>query len=109
MLDLALRSTPQPETAALLDAVDALVRGPRFHSCALDQDLLEGAVRVARVARVRAYDAVYIAHALARAQPLFTLDAEVLARCQTSFPDLAVVRSGHRRGRRPHRRWPAPG
>ena len=79
------------EPAELLDAVDALVRGPRFYACRLDDDLLGEAVRVARLARLRAYDAVYVALALARLEPLFTLDGEVVARCLDVFPDLRVV------------------
>ena len=74
--------------------VDALVRGPRFYACRLDEDLLEEAVRVARLARLRAHDAVYVALALARQEPLYTLDADVLSRCLVNFPDLRVVGVG---------------
>ena len=84
---LARRGEP-PE---LLDAVDAIVRGPRFYVCPLDEDLLAESVRVVRLARLRAYDAVYVALALAHRQPLFTLDAEVVARCARSLPELRVV------------------
>jgi len=83
---LARRGEP-PE---LMDAVDALVRGPRFCTWPLDQELLGEAVRVARIARLRAYDAVYVALALARGEPILTLDAEVVSRSHTSFPDLRV-------------------
>ena len=79
------------EPIELLDAVDALVRGPRFYACRLDEDLHEEAVRVARLARLRAYDAMYVALALRRREPLFTLDGEVVSRCLVSFPDLRVV------------------
>ena len=79
------------EHAELLDAVDALVRGPRFYSCRLDEYLLGESVRVARLARLRAYDAVYVALALGRGEPLFTLDGEVVSRCSVSFPELRVV------------------
>ncbi len=79
------------EPTELLDAVDALVRGPRFYAFRLDEDLLGEAVRVARLARLRAYDAVYVALALGRGEPLFTLDGEVASRCLVSFPDLRVV------------------
>lgn len=64
------------------------MRGPRFYACALDEALLEEAVRVARIARLRAYDAVYVALALARAQPLLTLDGEVVSRSTACFPEL---------------------
>ena len=79
------------EPTELLDAVDALVRGPRFYACALDEDLIGEAVRVARLARLRAYDAVYVALALAHGEPLFTLDGDVVSRCQVSLPELRVV------------------
>lgn len=82
------------EPTELLDTVDALVRGPRFYACPLDERLLDDAVRVARVARLRAFDAVYVALALARGEPLFTLDAEVGARSEAAFPDLRIVGVG---------------
>jgi len=84
---LARRGEP-PE---LLDTVDAIVRSPRFYSCPLDEILIEEAVHVARVARIRAYDAVYVALALNRGEPLFTLDGDVGSRSQSAFPDLAVI------------------
>ena len=84
---LARRAEP-PE---LLDAVDALVRSPRFHSCSLDEELLERSVHVARIARLRAYDALYVALALTRVQPLCTLDAELAARSRAAFADLEVI------------------
>ena len=84
---LARRGEP-PE---LLDTVDAIVRSPRFYGCPLDESLLEEAVHIARAARIRAYDAVYVALALNRGEPLFTLDGEVGSRSQLAFPDLAVV------------------
>lgn len=79
------------EPVDLLEAVDALVRGPRFYACRLDEDLLAEAVRIARLARLRAYDAVYVALALRRREPLFTLDGDVASRCLVCFPDLRVV------------------
>lgn len=84
---LARRGEP-PE---LLDTADAIVRSPRFHSCPLDERLIEEAVHVARVARIRAYDAVYVALALNRGEPLLTLDGEVGSRSLSAFPDLAVI------------------
>ncbi len=72
------------ESSDLLDLVDALVRGPRFCACPLDAALLERSVEVARVARLRAYDAVYVALALLRDAPLLTLDGEVLERSESS-------------------------
>lgn len=83
------------EPAVLVDAVDALVRGPRFHARPLDQALLERSVDVARTARLRAYDAVYVALALLADAPLLTLDAEVVQRCRASFAELRVFDSRH--------------
>ncbi len=79
------------EPIELLDTVDAIVRSPRFHSCPLDEQLLEEAVHVARVARLRAYDAVYVALALTRGEPLVTLDAELVSRSRAAFSNLGVV------------------
>jgi predicted nucleic acid-binding protein len=78
------------EPVELIDVIDAVVRSPRFHPCKLDAVLLEEATRVAREARLRAYDAVYVALALLREQPLFTLDGEVRQRCGAAFPGLRV-------------------
>jgi len=78
------------EPVELLDVVDALVRGPRFHGCPVDGGLIGDATRVAREAGLRAYDAVYVALALARAQPLYTLDREVRERSVAAFPSLRV-------------------
>jgi predicted nucleic acid-binding protein len=79
------------ESAELLDTVDALVLGPRFYVCSLDEALLVRAGQVARAARLRAYDAVYVALALERGVPLFTLDREVVLRCREVFPEFGVV------------------
>jgi predicted nucleic acid-binding protein len=79
------------ESDALLDAVDALVRGPRFHTVALEADLLDLALRVGRRARLRAYDAVYGALALSRGESLYTLDREVERRLADAFPEITVV------------------
>lgn len=78
------------ESAELLDIVDALVRGPRFHACPLDADLLAGAVAVARRAHLRAYDAVYLALAMIAGSPLYTLDAELSERAEAAFPEVEV-------------------
>lgn len=82
------------EPAAFLDTVDAVIRGPRFHALPLDGDLLERTVHVARSARLRAYDAVYVALALARHQPILTLDDEVVERAVAHFGDLRVFGAG---------------
>jgi len=86
----ALSRRGEPEE--LLDLVDALVRGPRFHARALDAELLARATAVARQARLRAYDAVYLALALDCGSPLYTLDLELRRRITAVFPEV-VVRS----------------
>jgi predicted nucleic acid-binding protein len=78
------------ESADLLDTLDALLQGPRFCACALDEALLERAAAVARAARLRAYDAVYVALALQREAALLTLDAELGARATAAFPALIL-------------------
>ena len=81
------------EPADLLDAVDAVIRGPRFHARPLDGELLERAVQVARIARLRAYDAVYVALALISDEPILTLDGEVVERSGANFAELRVFGS----------------
>lgn len=88
----ALARRREPEE--LLDAVDALVRGPRFHPCALDDALLSESLRVARTARLRAYDAAYVALALLRDEPLWTLVEELATRGLACFPALRVHAGG---------------
>jgi len=84
---LARRGDP----VALLDTVDAIVRGPRFFAVPLDVALLDEAASIARMARIRAYDAVYAAVARTRGAPLFTLDAELSTRVTAAFPEVRVV------------------
>jgi predicted nucleic acid-binding protein len=84
---LARRGEPNE----LLDTVDVLVSGPRFHSIAIDPSLIERATQVARTARLRAYDAVYAALALNREAALFTMDDEVRSKTTEAFPDLRLV------------------
>jgi predicted nucleic acid-binding protein len=79
------------EPDELLDAVDALTSGPRFHVAALDRPLLERATAIARQARVRAYDAVYAALALEREASLMTLDVDVCVKLRAAFPEVALV------------------
>jgi predicted nucleic acid-binding protein len=86
------------ESSELIDTVDVLVSGPRFHSVALDAPLVEQAARVARTARLRAYDSVYVALALGRGAALYTLDAEARTKIAQAFPRLKVVGSPGRSG-----------
>ncbi len=85
--------TRRGEPAAFVDTVDAVIRGPRFHSRPLDGVLLDRTVLVARTARLRAYDAVYVALALLADAPILTLDEEVVQRSSASFAELRVFGS----------------
>lgn len=78
------------EAPAFLDAVDAYVRGPRFQVVPIDDDLVEAACNVAREARLRAYDAVYVALARILNVPLLTFDEEVAARVVATFSGIRV-------------------
>lgn len=79
------------EPDELLDAVDALISGPRFHVVALERPLLERATIIAREARLRAYDSVYAALAMERGAALLTLDVDVSVKLTATFPQLALV------------------
>lgn len=79
------------ESTELLDAVDAIVSGRRFHAVAVEAPLIERSVAVARVARLRAYDAIYAALALERGAALLTLDKEVCAKLDGAFPEAILV------------------
>ena len=81
------------ESSELLDLVDALVRGPRFVHCSVAPALIERAAQVAREARLRAYDAVYVALALSSESPIYTLDADLRARVEATFPGIVVKSS----------------
>jgi predicted nucleic acid-binding protein len=78
------------ESAELLDTVEALVSGRRFHAVALDSEALDLAVQVVRTARIRAYDGLYVALALARDATLLTLDTELSAKARMAYPQLRV-------------------
>jgi len=79
------------EPGELLDTVEVLVSGPRFHTVTIDETLIALAMRVARTGRLRAYDAVYAALALDRKASLFTLDSDVRSRISVAFPSLSLV------------------
>jgi predicted nucleic acid-binding protein len=78
------------EPAEVLDLVEVLVTGPRFHSVAIDEALVDEAARVVRAARVRAYDALYAALALSRSAALLTLDVELRSKISAAFPQLSL-------------------
>ena len=78
------------EPADLLDVVDALLRGPRFYQCKLDDHLIGTATEVSRQAGLRAYDAIYVAVALDREATLYTLDTDVRVRVARAFPSLRI-------------------
>jgi predicted nucleic acid-binding protein len=56
----------------------------------LDAELLDRALDLARRARLRAYDAVYVAVASLRGVPLFTIDEEVRRRVTAHVPGIDV-------------------
>lgn len=87
------------ESDELLDIVAALVSGPRFHSVDVDSSLLELATRVARTAKLRAYDAVYAALALSSDAALLTLDSEMSSRLARAFPKAKIALPGAPRPR----------
>lgn len=78
------------EPAELLDTVEVLVSGPRFHAVAIDESLVERAAEVAQAARLRAYDAVYVALALDRGAALWTLDLELRSKMSAVFPQVSL-------------------
>lgn len=84
---LARRGEPDE----LLDNVDILVSGPRFHSVPIDASLIERSTQVARAGRLRAYDAVYVALALTVDAAFLTLDADVRSRVAEVFPSLNLA------------------
>jgi predicted nucleic acid-binding protein len=79
------------EPTELLDAVEVLTSGPRFHGVAIDAPLIDEAAGMARVARLRAYDAIYAALALGHGAALWTLDVELRSKMSVSFPQVRVV------------------
>jgi predicted nucleic acid-binding protein len=70
--------------------VDAYVRGPRFQAIPLDDALVEAACTVARAARLRAYDCVYVALAKLAEVPLLTFDGDVAARVAAAIPSIRI-------------------
>lgn len=79
------------ESDELLDTIEVLVSGPRFHSVSIDATLIERASEMARAARLRAYDAVYAALALERSAALLTLDGALCAGLKEAYPNLQVI------------------
>ena len=77
-------------TREYLDLLDALVTGRKFLSISLDDRLLAKAAEVARTARLRAYDAVYVALAMVSDAELLTLDSEVRDRIVAAYPDIEL-------------------
>lgn len=79
------------EPDELLDTVDLLVSGPRFHSVPIDGSLIERSAQVARAGRLRAYDAVYVALALNAGAAFLTLDSDVRSKVAAAFPTLSFA------------------
>jgi predicted nucleic acid-binding protein len=84
---LARRGEPDE----LIDTVDLLVSGPRFHSIPIDGFLIERSAQVARAGCLRAYDAVYVALALNADAAFLTLDSEVRSKVSEVFPSLSFA------------------
>lgn len=78
------------ESDELLDTVEVLVSGPRFHSVPIDAALIDRASEVARAARLRAYDAIYAALALDRKAAFLTLDTAVRSQLSEAYPELRL-------------------
>jgi predicted nucleic acid-binding protein len=78
------------EPDELLDTLDLLVSGPRFHSVPIDGPLIERSAEVARAGRLRAYDAVYVALALNAGAAFLTLDSDVRSKVAEIFPSLSL-------------------
>lgn len=79
------------ESDEFLDTIDAIVSGSAFHTITVDSSLLDLATSVARQARLRAYDAVYVALASRRGETLCTLDSEILIKARDALPGLSVM------------------
>ena len=79
------------ESDELLDTVEVLISGPRFHSVPVDAPLIERASEVARAARLRAFDAIYAALALERNAALLILDGNVSAKLSEVYPQLRLI------------------
>ncbi len=75
----------------LLAGARALCESNRILTLPLDEALVEAAVEMATIAKIRAGDALYAALAVMESAPLFTLDTDLAARLSTSYPDLVVV------------------
>ncbi len=75
----------------LLAASRALCSSPRFRAHPIEVRLTELATAVAERARIRAYDAVYVALALHCEADLVTLDDELCTRVRTAYPTLPLV------------------
>lgn len=73
----------------MIDIVDLLVSGPRFHSLPMDGSLIERSAQVARAGHLRAYDAVYVALALNAEAAFLTLDSDVRSKVAEVFPSLS--------------------
>lgn len=85
-IEVASALARREESAFFIDTVDALVTGPKFFTCPLDDALVRLSVEVARRAGCRAYDAVYGALALSRGAALLTLDEDLRSRLSSAYP-----------------------
>ena len=83
---LARRGAPD----AVIEGARAAIGTGQFEIRPFD-GLLDQAIAVASTARLRAYDAVYCALALATGLPFATLDVELAQRFVKHYPDARVV------------------
>jgi predicted nucleic acid-binding protein len=83
---LARREAP----AAVVTRCEADLAGSKFVCYDVTPSLIDRAVTVAKAARLRAYDALYVALALQENARLATLDDEVRARLQQCYAGLLV-------------------
>lgn len=79
------------ESSALLDTVAAYLSTARFAVMPMDAASADRAMAVAKAARIRAYDAVYVALALDHDTALLTLDAEIAERVRATLPSARVT------------------
>lgn len=79
------------EPPQVIDLALAHLSGPRFSEVPVDAALIEAAGSVARLARLRAYDAVYAAVALSSQVPLATLDVDLRQRLTAAYPGVTLL------------------
>lgn len=79
-VEVAAALARRGEAEATTRAVDVHLRGPAFQPVPIDDVVLDEAIRLARDARLRGYDAIYAATASVTGATLLTLDEELRTR-----------------------------